>query len=242
MANHPVLYSYRRCPYAMRARMAIAASGLQVEQREIVFWDKPEEMMEASPKGEVPVLILPNGQVVDESRDIMIWALQKRDPLKWQLGSDQVESGMALMDACDFEFKEHLDHYKYADRFPEYSQMHYRKMGEEFLNRLESILVESQAAHSVLALNGSRLSIVDIAIFPFIRQFVNVDKTWFEQGGYPCLQQWLAQHLQSDYFLAIMKNRPVWQTHFQPLWVIESELQTRDQFLTKALAEQCQSK
>lgn len=235
MSDYPILYSYRRCPYAMRARMAIGAAGLQVEQREIVFWDKPDGMMSASPKGEVPVLILPCGKVIDESRDIMLWALSQDDPLNWQLPEAFVELGTALMHECDFEFKEHLDHYKYADRFPEFSSDHYREQGEVFLKKLEDILLEKKNGGAELVLLGSSLSVVDIAIFPFIRQFANVDKAWFSEAGYACLQQWLNQHLNAEYFLDIMKNRPVWKEEFNPLWVLEPALKTRDQFLDKAL-------
>ncbi|GKT11924.1 MAG: glutathione S-transferase [Thiomicrorhabdus sp.] len=150
MENDPVLYSYRRCPYAMRARMAIAAAGIKVEQREIVFWAKPEEMMLATPKGEVPVLILPDGQVMDE---------------------------------CDDEFKSHLGHYKYTERFPEEETVVFRQRGEVFIAKLESLLKHSQESAFSLVLNGSSTSVLDIAIFLFVRQFAHVDKVCFEQGG-----------------------------------------------------------
>jgi glutathione S-transferase len=238
MSNHPVLYSYRRCPYAMRARMAIMASGLQVEQREIFFWDKPAEMLSASPKGTVPVLILPDGQVVDESRDIMLWALAQNDGLNWLgFGQDKVDAEMlALIDVCDDDFKTHLDHYKYAERFPEESPVVYRQRGEQFLQRLEVLLVHSQSINHVWALNGRYVSLADIAIFPFIRQFVQVDKQWFEQSPYTNLNAWLKQQLEAQYFAEIMKNRPVWEVSHAPLWVSEPNLTRRDQFLAKALA------
>lgn len=235
MHNYPVLYSYRRCPYAIRARMAIGASGLQVEQREIVFWDKPVEMLQASPKGTVPVLILPNGQVLDESRDIIDWALSENDPLNWRLEAACQAQGIALMDECDFEFKTHLDHYKYADRFPDQPPEVYRQQGEVFLQKLEDRLLKSHSSINMLALNGAATSAVDIAIFPFIRQFAAVDKNWFAQAGYPLTKQWLNQHLNADYFMMTMKNRPVWQAEQHPLRVIEPELKTRDMFLDKAL-------
>ncbi len=236
MVNHPVLYSYRRCPYAMRARMAIMASGIQVEQREIVFWDKPIEMLSASPKGTVPVLILPDGQVIDESRDIMLWALSQNDGLNWlPLKQDQGFSEMmALIYICDNEFKMHLDHYKYAERFPEESPEVYRSRGGVFLQILEDLLAYSNSVNNLLALNGQQVSFADIAIFPFIRQFAHVDKQWFEQSVYTHLNKWLTQHLEVEYFTEVMKNRPVWQVFNTPLWVYEPELQTRDQFLAKA--------
>ncbi len=239
MVNHPVLYSYRRCPYAMRARMAIMASGLQVEQREIVFWDKPMEMLAASPKGTVPVLILPDGQVIDESRDIMLWALSQSDELNW-LPSEKdgtFAEMISLIDVCDNEFKTHLDHYKYAERFPEELPEVYRLRGEDFLQTLEDLLAHSHSVNSVLALNARHVSIADIAVFPFVRQFAHVDKQWFEQSAYTHLNKWLTQNLEAEYFTAIMKNRPVWQVSHAPLWVSKPELTTRDQFLVKALAE-----
>ncbi len=229
MENHPVLYSYRRCPYAMRARMGIYLSGFQVEQREIVFWDKPEPMLQASPKGTVPVLILPDGEVIDESRDILVWALT-------QAGSTLLPEQSALraqmeawIDRNDNEFKPWLDRYKYADRFPEQSQLFYRQQGELFLAAIE------QALSAQPFLLGSKLTVADLALFPFIRQFVNVDKAWFESADYPQLKRWLQQHLDSDYFQAVMKNRPVWQAGHTPLWVDEPTFKTKDQFTKKAL-------
>lgn len=240
MNNHPVLYSYRRCPYAMRARMSIYLSGIQVEQREIVFWDKPESMLQASPKGTVPVLILPNGQVIDESRDIMLWAFQtaSNDAEKTQqacldwLPSDalQIQQMNAWIDENDTVFKTWLDKYKYADRFPEQPQVVYRQAGEQFLQSIETALVSQPY------LLGQSLSMTDIALFPFIRQFVNVDKVWFAQADYPNLKKGLDGLLTSDFFSAIMKNRPVWEPAHQPLWVDEPTLQNRTHFLEKALA------
>jgi glutathione S-transferase len=218
--------------------MAIMASGIQMEQREIVFWDKPQEMMIASPKGTVPVLVLPDGQVVDESRDIMLWALAQNDGLNW-LCSEQDEAFaemMALIDVCDDDFKTHLDHYKYAERFPEALPVVYRQRGELFLQRLEALLADSHSANNVLALNGCYVSIADIAVFPFVRQFAQVDKAWFEQSPYTNLNAWLRQQLEAEYFTEIMKNRPVWEVSHAPLWVSEPNLKTRDQFLVKALA------
>lgn len=245
MVKHPVLYSYRRCPYAMRARMAIVASKVQVEQREIVFWGKPAEMLTASPKGTVPVLILPNGEVIDESRDIMLWALAQSDLLKWlpaETDADFTEM-MALIDQCDDEFKAHLDHYKYADRFPERPPEFYREQGEVFLQRLEERLeagfiktTQNQGFQEKLApkLFKNQTGLVDVALFPFIRQFAQVDKTWFDTANYPTLRAWLDSFLSSELFASAMKNRPVWQSGDSPLWVDEPDLQTRDQFTRKA--------
>lgn len=244
MEKHPVLYSYRRCPYAMRARMAIAFSGVQVEQREIVFWDKPEQMLLASPKGTVPVLILPSGTVIDESRDIMLWALsQNKEANQAWLFNDDLEKQAQLnawIDVCDNEFKTHLDHYKYADRFPEFSQDDYRELGCEFLNKIEQQLkindetVLEDSEGSELALIDNKLSMADIALFPFVRQFVNVDKAWFAQSEYTLVRRWLEQNLALHCFEAIMKNRPVWNATHKPLWVDEPDIFFKNQFIVKA--------
>lgn len=228
--NFPVLYSYRRCPYAMRARMGIYLANQKVEQREIVFWDKPEPMLKASAKGTVPVLILPDGKVLDESRDILYWALTQKGseltnsyyPIESQTLIDE------LIDINDDEFKQWLDCYKYADRFPEHDQSYYRAKGEQFFRQLETLL----AKHNYLV--SDDLSLADIALMPFVRQFANVDKTWFAQSEYVGLQNWLAHLIEQPFFKAVMKNRPVWQSQHAPLWVNEPELQTRDEFVKKA--------
>ena len=238
MENHPVLYSYRRCPYAMRARISIYLSGIQVEQREIVFWDKPESMLSASPKGTVPVLILPDGEVIDESRDIMLWAFQ--NALQSQQAcsdwlpthEEQCKEMNSWIDENDTEFKAWLDKYKYADRFPEHSQEVYRQAGERFLQKIEATLAVQPY------LLGNLLTMADIGVFPFVRQFVNVDKTWFAQADYPQLKLWLNGLLESSFFSAIMKNRPVWEPTHQPLWVSEPDLQNRTHFLEKAQAKE----
>jgi glutathione S-transferase len=219
----------------MRARMAIMASGIQVEQREIVFWDKPTEMLAASPKGTVPVLILPDGQVIDESRDIMLWALSQSDELNWLPSEKEAFAEMtSLIDVCDNAFKTHLDYYKYAERFPEELPEVYRLRGEDFLQTIEELLAHSFTASKLLAINGKQVSMADIALFPFIRQFAHVDKQWFEQSAYGYLKIWLKQHIEAEYFTSIMKNRPVWQVSHSPLWVSEPDLTRRDQFLAKA--------
>ena len=233
MQSYPVLYSYRRCPYAMRARMGIYLAGVQVEQREIVFWDKPPLMLAASPKATVPVLILPDGHVIDESLDILFWAVNQSE----QACSDLIPQDEALLERMkawvernDNEFKDWLDKYKYADRFLEQSQSDYRQHGELFLKSIEVSLTEH------IFLLGNSLSLADIALFPFVRQFVNVDKVWFEQADYPYLKNWLAGLLKSHAFKAVMKNRPVWQAGHYPLWVDEPDLQTRNEFTAKAIA------
>lgn len=241
--SHPVLYSYRRCPYAMRARMGLYLSGVQVEQREIEFWDKPASMLQASPKGTVPVLVLPDGRVVEESFDIMLWALSQRDTYQWldSKGELPVEQA-ALVAQCDHEFKTHLDHYKYADRLPEKPAKDYRAQGENFLQQLEDRLQTNRNQTGGQYLFGTEISLADIAIFPFIRQFAHVDKDWFATANYPALRQWLRQQMEADYFKAIMKNRPKWEAGHVPLWLDEPELMTKDQFRKKAQGMDGESK
>lgn len=228
MDKHPVLYSYRRCPYAMRARMAIYLAGLQVEQREIVFWDKPEAMLQASPKATVPVLILEDGCVIDESREIMEWALHQAKMPWVPQQTAALQQMNAWIDENDGDFKHWLDRYKYADRFPEQSKVYYRQQGERFLTKLDEMLRNQRY------LIGEQMSMADLAVFPFIRQFANVDKTWFAESDYKAVKTWLQGILGQDLFAAVMKNRPAWQPNHVPLWVDEPSLHTRDQFLAKA--------
>ncbi len=229
MEKHPVLYSYRRCPYAMRARVTLYLCGIQVEQREIVFWDKPEPMLDVSPKGTVPVLVLPDGQVIDESRDIAFWAVENRTENSSNLAPKDLLSGInQWIDLNDNEFKDWLDKYKYADRFPDQSQDDYRQQALPFLDRLENSLAKSTY------LLGDQISLADICTFTFIRQFANVDKNWWFEVDYPYLKYWLEKHLCSDYFVKIMKNRPTWHEGHLPLWLDEPELETRDQFVKKS--------
>ena len=181
-------------------------------------------MLHASPKGTVPVLILPDGQVIEESWEIMQWALQGTE---WTLQKAEVESWIALNDD---QFKMQLDAYKYPEQFPELHPMA-RDAGGEFLQCLENVLNKQPY------LLGNSLSIVDLAIFPFVRQFAHVDKEWWQsQTNFPSVREWLAAHLDSDYFKAVMKNRPVWEEGHQPLWVDEPALQTKNQFRAKACA------
>lgn len=200
----PILYSFRRCPYAMRARLAVAHSGVMVELREIELKNKPESMLIASPKGTVPVLVLEDGRVIDESLDIMHWALQENDPSNW-LASLAYEPVRLLIVWNDSEFKQSLDRYKYADRYPEYPQIYYRQQGERFLSELESCLTKAEY------LAGSDFGMADAAIVPFIRQFAAVNKDWFEQAAYPKTRQWLHRFLSSALFNAVMAKYQPWK-------------------------------
>jgi glutathione S-transferase len=198
----PILYSYRRCPYAMRARMAIWAANIQVEVREISLREKPAHLLQISPKGTVPVLQLPDGTVLEQSLDIMQWALAQNDPQGW-LNADH-DAVNALITINDGEFKQALDRYKYPDRYPEHTQQFYRAQGEQFLQQLEHALTE----HTFLL--GASASMADIAIFPFIRQFAAVDAEWFAGSDYAKLRVWLEGWLQSPLFEKVMQKFPTY--------------------------------
>jgi glutathione S-transferase len=191
------LYSFRRCPFAMRARMALYSAQIALETIEVSLKNKPQSLLDCSPKGTVPVLVTAAGEVLDESRDIMHWALHIADPDHWLLASAEAEM-MALVDRCDLEFKAQLDRYKYFERYPEQRQIDYRQSAEGFLQALEQRL---QKNHFLI---DQQRRYADVAIFPFIRQFAGVDSTWFNSGVYPQLARWLAGNISSELFSAIM--------------------------------------
>lgn len=205
-----ILYSFRRCPYAMRARMAIHYSDCRVQLREVELKNKPEALLDISPKATVPVLLCDNGKVIDESLDIMHWTLQQNDPDHWLQPQYQAEVA-SLIEINDTVFKNHLDHYKYADRHPEFSQLEYRQQGEVFLQQLEQRL--QQRAF----LLSEKVSLADVAIFPFIRQFAHVDIGWFDQAPYPRLRAWLYQWMETTLFQSVMHKTPPWQAGDPPL-------------------------
>lgn len=191
------LYSFRRCPYAMRARMALRYSGVVVEIVEVSLKAKPAAMLAISPKGTVPVLDA-NRQVIDESLEIMRWALAQHDPDDWLLGGD---SRIAeLIEANDQGFKVHLNRYKYAERYPEQPMEVYRAEGALFLQRLDELLTDRDY------LLSDHLSLADVALLPFVRQFAHVDREWFAHTPYVRLQAWLQRLLESDLFTSIMKK------------------------------------
>ena len=193
--NETLLYSFRRCPYAMRARLALRYSGVCVRIIEVSLKAKPAEMLALSPKGTVPVLSV-NGEVIDESLAIMQWALAQHDPDNWRLQGDP--SVLALIDENDQGFKYHLDQYKYAERYPEYPMEHYRAEGEVFLQKLEGLLADRAY------LLAHHPSLADMALAPFVRQFAHVDRGWFARAPYPRLQRWLEAFLQSPLFIGVM--------------------------------------
>ncbi|OAJ48681.1 glutathione S-transferase [Pseudomonas marginalis] len=190
-----LLYSFRRCPYAMRARLALRYSGVPVRIVEVSLKAKPAEMLALSPKGTVPVLSV-DGEVIDESLAIMQWALAQHDPDNWLLGGDPAV--LALVAENDQGFKYQLDRYKYAERYPEQPMEHYRAEGEVFLQKLEGLLTGRAY------LLADHPSLADMALAPFVRQFAHVDRDWFAAAPYPRLQQWLERFLQSPLFVGVM--------------------------------------
>lgn len=200
----PILYSFRRCPYAMRARLAIYNSKIDIELREVVLKDKPPSLLSISPKGTVPVLQLSDGHILEESLDIMKWALQKRDPDQW-LSAALIEATQVLIQQNDNEFKYWLDRYKYADRYPQHPLEFYRSHCERWFALLESKLM----AHDGFLL-ADRYTLADMALFPFVRQCAHVDREWFFQTPYVHLQAWLEKLINSNLFTDVMKKHPQW--------------------------------
>ncbi|WP_370336283.1 glutathione S-transferase [Parvularcula marina] len=197
----PVLYSFRRCPYAMRARMALCLMGHKVRLREILLKDKPEEMLAASPKGTVPVLVLPDGEVIDESLAVMEWAVRTGDGPLVPL-TDEMR---ALIAENDGPFKHHLDRYKYATRYEDTDAEEHRAAGAAFIMGLNERLTGGGQ------LFGAEPSFADYAIFPFIRQFRIAEMHWFDAQDWPHLHGWLAGHMASPLFTTIMQKFPLWK-------------------------------
>jgi glutathione S-transferase len=200
MSERPILYSFRRCPYAMRARMALSIAGIAVELREVKLANKPVELIEASEKATVPVLVLPDGAVLDESMEIMLWALAQNDPEGWLSGDDR-----ELLATMDGPFKHHLDRYKYPTRYDDCDPRPHRAAGYEILLRLDGKLVDQPQ------LCGATRTLTDVASFPFIRQFANHDREWFDAQPIPHLQRWLKEHLSSSLFTSVMPKFVPWK-------------------------------
>lgn len=197
----PILYSFRRCPYAMRARMALFTARQPYVLREVVLRDKPDAMLALSAKGTVPVLHLPDGRIIDESLDVMRWALAQNDAEGWLRphGMD------ALISACDTDFKTHLDRYKYASRYDDSDPLVHRAAGEPFIQKLEARLAKSPF------LFGDRKALADIAIAPFVRQFALADWDWFFATPYVNVHRWLGDFIASEPFTAVMDKFDPWR-------------------------------
>ncbi len=204
--THPILYSFRRCPYAMRARLALLASGTVCELREVVLRNKPAEMLAVSPKGTVPVLVLPDGQVLEQSLDIMLWALQRHDPQLWLAATEaQHAEHLALIAECDGPFKAHLDRYKYPNRYDLPDGLAHRARGSVYLGALNSTLGPTGY------LAGAEWGLPDAAIAPFVRQWAHTDPDWFANQPWPALQQWLRSFEDSPRFARAMAKLAPWQ-------------------------------
>ncbi|NCP12910.1 MAG: glutathione S-transferase [Sphingomonadales bacterium] len=206
MTGAPILYSFRRCPYAMRARMALWVAGIAVELREVKLAAKPPELVIASPKATVPVLVLADGTVIDESLAIMRWALGRNDPEGWLAGDDT-----ALIAANDGPFKHHLDRAKYPGRYEEDGVTDHRAAALALLVPLELRLENAPY------LCGDKRSLTDIALFPFIRQFAHIDREWFAAQPLPRLQDWLDRLMASELFATIMPKFTPWKAGDAPI-------------------------
>ena len=206
MSDAPILYSFRRCPYAMRARLAILSSGITVELREILLRDKAPEFLETSPSGTVPCLKI-NKKVVDESLHIMAWALAQNDPENWM---QMPTEGYELMALCDGPFKHSLDRTKYGSRYPDEDTAEHRHNASEFLMSLNDQLSPN--------LFGADSKLADMAILPFVRQFAHIDQDWFYAQPWPKLIAWLDAFKTSDRFSAIMGKYPKWQMGDTPTY------------------------
>ena len=212
MGALPILYSFRRCPYAMRARLALAVSAQPYELREVVLRNKPADMLAASPKGTVPVLVLPGGEVLDESLDIMRWALGRHDPAQWLAPPGASSDEMAaLIAANDGDFKRHLDRYKYPNRYADESSgeaagfaLKHRTEAAHWLAQLDARLVGGW-------LFGTQASLADMALLPFVRQFAHTDADWFATQPWPRLQGWLAAFEASALYAGVMQKQAPWQ-------------------------------
>jgi len=199
----PILYSFRRCPYAMRARMALVIAGRSVELREVELKEKPAEMLAASTKGTVPVLVLPKGRIIDESIDVMHWALVQSDPEGWRVPNTREMD--TLINDNDGPFKHHLDRYKYTTRYEGVDPDVERAAAEEYLAVLNARLLASKH------LMGEKRSLADVAIFPFVRQFMNAAKDDPNAASFPGVDRWLKDHVASPLFAAVMGKYPQWQ-------------------------------
>lgn len=202
----PILYSLRQCPYAMRARIGLLQAKQPVILRDIVMKNIPKEMLDASPKGEVPVLVFEDSSVIDESLDIMIWALNQTDPsdLLFNQQPNTYQGMLDLINRNDNEFVDALKKYKAASRYHDSEEINCRLQCEPFISYLEQCLTK----HDYIF--GDTANLADYAILPFIRQFSRVDRKWYLQAPYPNLQRWLERHYQNPIFSKAMKKYPQW--------------------------------
>lgn len=214
MTRPPILYSFRRCPYAMRARMALSVSKQVYELREVLLRDKPPELIAISSKATVPVLDVPYLGVIEQSLDIMLWALNKNDPCGWLTPEDgNLEDMLQLIKINDGDFKYNLDRYKYPNRFSNLDDKKFRSEGEKFIAELDKLLETNNY------LFGKKPALADYAIGPFVRQFVNTDKEWFDSLPYVSFKKWFYQFSESEIFLGIMKKYNIWNKNEDPIYI-----------------------
>jgi len=210
----PILYSLQHCPYAMRARMGLLMAQQQVMLRAITMKNKPEEMLSVSPKGTVPVLLLPDARVIDESLDIMIWALQQNDPedLLHKDSPGDLAAMIELIQRNDKEFKPQLEIYKKSKRFRTGSELEEREKCEVFILELEQRLSKKCDDNIEAGGNfiGQKPGLIDYALIPFVRQFSRVNKAWFKQAPYPLLRAWIEQQMQTRLYAKAMAKYPLW--------------------------------
>lgn len=202
----PILYSLRQCPYAMRARIGLLLAEQPVMLRNIIMTNIPQEMFVASAKGEVPVLVFDDSSVIDESLDIMVWALKQNDPsnLLYIEQSNALDEMLSIIKHCDTNFVDSLKKYKAASRYHDDSKLEKQQQCEVFIEYLEAQLNK----HDYIF--GKTPSLVDYAILPFVRQLSRVDKKWYQQSPYPKLRKWLERHYQNPIFSKAMKQHPLW--------------------------------
>ncbi len=198
----PILYSFRRCPYAMRARLALQRAEIKSELREVVLRDRPEHMMEISPKGTVPVMLLQDGTLLEESLDIMDYAAEKIDSICWK--KESMPNFDEMISKLDGEFKHNLDRYKYPNRYDDVDAIKHRDANIPFLQMIDDLLTDNEF------LSGKEMGILDCAIFPFIRQFANHDRDWFDNLPLEKLLKWLDCCLSSEEFKIVMKKYKQW--------------------------------
>jgi glutathione S-transferase len=223
----PILYSFRRCPYAMRARLALYASSIDYELREVFIRNKPPELLAASPKGTVPVLVLPSGRVIDQSLDILMWALRQHDPYKWLMSAllpenSGIQDAFNMLAQCDGEFKFHLDRYKYPSRFAvdvnSSDVLEHRSQAADFAAQVNAHIAQNN--YDFYSYTGMYYA----GCMPFLRQFANTDKDWFDAQPWPALQTALANFEVSTPFTKVMDVYEPWQAGADPVIVSEKVL------------------
>ena len=204
--EYPTLYSFRRCPYAMRARLAIRLCKIQCIIREISLKAKNSEFLRLSPKATVPVLVLPNGEVLEESLDIIYWSLEQNDPSKLKINNQLANETNKLIELFDTEFKFHLDRYKYSSRYNIKNSEVHRDKARDILTQINTILEGNNY------IGGNNISLLDISILPFVRQFRIADKEWFDDNlGLENVNHWLNKFLNSNLLASIMTKYKVWE-------------------------------